>query len=110
MSLARCTRPKDDMSANQLLSRLSRADARLLEPHLEAVDLPVRTQLQTRNKRVEKIYRSPAERAAVLDQVSRAFDTGVNSTPTYIINGQMMGFGPKGSFTIAAIKQALGLK
>jgi protein-disulfide isomerase len=61
-------------------------------------------------KKVEKIYRSPAERAQMLDQVSRAFDTGVNSTPTYIINGQIMGFGPSGSFTIAAIKQAIGLK
>jgi protein-disulfide isomerase len=61
-------------------------------------------------KKVEKIYRSPAEREVILDQVSRAFDTGVNSTPTYIINGQIMGFGPSGSYTIAAIKQALGLK
>ena len=61
-------------------------------------------------KKVEKIYRSPAEREVILDQVSRAFDTGVNSTPTYIINGQIMGFGPSGSFTIAAIKQALGVK
>lgn len=61
-------------------------------------------------KRVEKIYRSPAERSDLLEQVSRAFDTGVNSTPTYIVNGQIMGFGPNGSFTIAAIKSALGLK
>jgi CRP-like cAMP-binding protein len=41
---------------NQLLARLARADARLLEPHLEAVDLPVRKQLQARNRRVERIY------------------------------------------------------
>ncbi len=59
---------------------------------------------------VEKIYRNPAERTALLDQVSRAFDNGVNSTPTYIVNGQIMGFGPKGTFTIKAIKDALGLK
>jgi protein-disulfide isomerase len=61
-------------------------------------------------KRIEKIYRSPMERAALLEQTSRAFDTGVNSTPTYIINGQVLGFGPSGSFTIAAIKKALGIK
>ncbi len=61
-------------------------------------------------KRVEKIYRSPEERAALLEQVSRVYDTGVNSTPTYIVNGQILGFGPSGSFTIAAIKQALGMK
>lgn len=60
-------------------------------------------------KRVEAIYRSPAESGALLDQVSRAFDVGVNSTPTYIINGQMIGYGPNGSFTNAAIRKALGL-
>jgi protein-disulfide isomerase len=61
-------------------------------------------------KKVEKIYRSPTDRGVILEQVSRAFDTGVNSTPTYIINGQIMGFGPSGAYTIAAIKQALGVK
>ncbi len=61
-------------------------------------------------KPVEKIYRSPTERAALLEQVSRAFDIGISSTPTYIINGQMLGFGPSGQTTIAAIKQAIGVK
>jgi len=41
---------------NQLLARLARADARLLEPHLEAVDLPVRKQLHAPNRRVERVY------------------------------------------------------
>jgi protein-disulfide isomerase len=59
---------------------------------------------------VEKIFKSPAERNALLDQVSRAFDVGVNSTPTYIINGQVLGFGPEGTFAIEAIKKALGVK
>ena len=59
--------------------------------------------------KVEKIYKSPAERAALLDQVSRAFDAGVNSTPTYIINGQMIGYGPSGSYTMSAIRSALGV-
>jgi CRP-like cAMP-binding protein len=44
------------MSSNQLLSRLSRADLRLLEPHLEAVDLPLRKQLEARNKKVSHVY------------------------------------------------------
>ncbi len=61
-------------------------------------------------KAVEKIYRSPAEKKALIDQVSRAFDNGVLSTPTYIVNGQVLGFGPEGSFTIDAIKKALGVK
>ena len=58
---------------------------------------------------VEKIVKSPPERAALLDQVSRAFDVGVNSTPTYIINGTILGYGPEGSFTIDQIRKALGL-
>lgn len=56
---------------------------------------------------LQKIYASKAERQALLDQVSRAFAVGVNSTPTFIINGQIMGFGPEGSFTIEAIRSAL---
>jgi CRP-like cAMP-binding protein len=44
------------MSSNRILTRLSRADFRMLEPNLEAVDLPVRKVLATRNKRVEHVY------------------------------------------------------
>jgi protein-disulfide isomerase len=61
-------------------------------------------------KAIEKIYRSPAEKKAVVDQVSRAFDNGILSTPTYIVNGQILGFGPEGSFTVDAIKKAIGVK
>lgn len=57
---------------------------------------------------VQKIYSSKTERATLLDQVSRAFALGVNSTPTFIVNGQIMGFGPEGAFTIDAIKSAIG--
>src|SRR5262245_45667029 len=59
---------------------------------------------------VEKIVTSQPERNALLDQVSRSFDVGVNSTPTYIVNGQVMGFGPDGALTIDQIKKALGVK
>jgi protein-disulfide isomerase len=58
-------------------------------------------------KKVATLYNLPSERAAILDQVSRAFDNGINSTPTYIVNGQIMGFGPDGSFTYEAIKKAI---
>lgn len=57
---------------------------------------------------VNKIYTSKAERQALLDQVSRAFAVGINSTPTFIVNGQIMGFGPDGAYTIDAIKSAVG--
>ena len=58
---------------------------------------------------VQKIYASKSERQALLDQISRAFSFGISATPTFIINGQLMGFGPDGSFTMNAIKSALGL-
>ena len=61
-------------------------------------------------KAVEKIYRSPAEKSSLIEQVSRAFDNGIISTPTYIVNGQILGFGPEGTFTIDAIKKAIGVK
>jgi len=61
-------------------------------------------------KAAEKIYHSAAEKKALVDQVSRAFDNGILSTPTYIINGQILGFGPEGTFTVDAIKKALGVK
>lgn len=57
---------------------------------------------------LNKIYTSKTERQALLDQVSRAFAAGIASTPTFIVNGQIMGFGPDGSFTIDSIKNALG--
>ncbi|HEX8254121.1 MAG TPA: thioredoxin domain-containing protein [Thermoanaerobaculia bacterium] len=57
---------------------------------------------------VNKIYSSKTERQALLDQVSRAFALGIASTPTFIVNGQIMGFGPDGAFTIEQIRNALG--
>jgi protein-disulfide isomerase len=59
---------------------------------------------------LNKIYSSKSERQALLDQVSRAFAAGIASTPTYIVNGQIMGFGPEGAFTIDSIKSAIGGK
>lgn len=42
---------------------------------------------------IERIIHSDAERQALLDQVSRAFSAGINSTPTFLINGQVIGYG-----------------
>jgi len=57
----------------------------------------------------QKVYASKAERQALLDQVSRAFAVGVASTPTFLVNGQIMGFGPDGAFTMEAISKAIGV-
>jgi CRP-like cAMP-binding protein len=43
-------------SPNHILSRLPARDFGLLEPHLEAVDLPLRRQLATRKKRIDHVY------------------------------------------------------
>ncbi len=57
---------------------------------------------------LKPIYASKAERQALLDQVSKIYAIGIVSTPTFIVNGQLMGFGPEGTFTIEAIKNAIG--
>lgn len=59
---------------------------------------------------LKPIYSSKAERQALLDQVTRAYSLGILSTPTFIVNGQLMGFGPSGEFTLEAIRTALGVK
>jgi protein-disulfide isomerase len=58
---------------------------------------------------MDKIYSSKTERQALLDQVSRAFAVGVAATPTFVVNGQIMGFGPDGTFTMDAIRTAIGV-
>ena len=57
-------------------------------------------------KAIEKIYRSKSEQQAILDSVSRAFAVGINSTPTFIVNGQQVGFGD-GTFATDLIKNAI---
>ena len=47
---------KEPRTSNRLLSRLSRDELGLLEPHLDAVDLPVRKHLEDRNKAIEHVY------------------------------------------------------
>jgi CRP-like cAMP-binding protein len=66
------------MSSNRLLSRLSHDDSRLLAPHLEAVDLPLRRQLEARNKRVGYVYFIESGLASVVaNGVENAIEVGV---------------------------------
>ena len=69
--------PKTVMSSNWLLSRLSRADARLLQPHLKAVDLPVRRQLEARKKRVEDVYFLETGLASVVANGGHPIEVGM---------------------------------
>jgi CRP-like cAMP-binding protein len=64
-------------SSNHILSRLSRADYRLLEPHLEAIDLPVRRQLEERNKRVAHVYFPESGFASVVANGERNIEVGI---------------------------------
>jgi CRP-like cAMP-binding protein len=48
--------PSRNGSKNRVLARLVRADLALLRPHLTPVDLPVSTQLETANARIDSVY------------------------------------------------------
>jgi CRP-like cAMP-binding protein len=48
--------PTRTASKNRVLARLTRADMALLKPHLAPVDLPVSTQLETANARIDTVY------------------------------------------------------
>jgi CRP-like cAMP-binding protein len=52
--------------SNGILSRLSREDFALLEPNLEAVDLPVRKSLEMRKRRIDQVYFIEAGFASVV--------------------------------------------
>lgn len=65
------------MSSNQLLSRLTSAEIALIEPHLEAVDLPVRKVLHARNKRVEEVYFPESGIVSVVANGERAIEIGL---------------------------------
>lgn len=59
-------------------------------------------------KSVAPIYRSPAERQQLLETVGRGFGNGVAATPTFIVNGRIIAFGPNGNTMVSEIKKALG--
>lgn len=50
------TTPTPRTSPNGILSRLSRQDFRLLEPHLIETELPLRKQLAVRRRRIDEVY------------------------------------------------------
>ena len=60
--------------------------------------------------KVLPVYHSATERQALLEEVGRAFDNGLDATPTFMINGQIIAYGPEGATMFNAIKAALGVK
>lgn len=58
-------------------------------------------------KKIAPLYDTPAARAETLAQVSRTFDLGVFSTPTFIVNGQVVFFGNEGEYLRSYIDSLL---
>ncbi|HXI14576.1 MAG TPA: thioredoxin domain-containing protein [Thermoanaerobaculia bacterium] len=58
-------------------------------------------------KKIEPLYRSTTERQALLDQVGRAFDRGIFSTPTFFVNGRRISYGVNGANLLQTVKAAL---
>jgi CRP-like cAMP-binding protein len=65
------------VSPNCVLARLSRADLSLLEPNLQAVELPLRKQLHPRNKRIDHIYFVESGIASVVANGAHALEIGI---------------------------------
>ncbi len=62
---------------NRILSRLSKADFGLLEPHLQPVDLPLRKMLAVKNKRVDHVYFPESGMASVVANGGQAIEIGI---------------------------------
>jgi CRP-like cAMP-binding protein len=70
--------PSRNRTSNRILSRLSREDFASLEPHLEAVDLPVRKSLETRKRRIDQAYFMEAGFASVVaGSGERSIEVGI---------------------------------
>jgi len=59
-------------SSNLILSRLSEADQRLIDPHLEEVDLPLRKVLEPRRKPIKAVYFPESGIASVVADAGKA--------------------------------------
>lgn len=69
--------PPSSVSPNRVLSTLTRADLRLLQPHLQAVDLPLRKVLASSNRRVEQVYFLESGIASVVANGASAIEIGI---------------------------------
>jgi hypothetical protein len=65
------------MSSNKLLACLSRADSRLLADQLEPVELPLRKQLEGRNRRVDQTYFPDSGLASVVANGGHPIEVGM---------------------------------
>jgi len=68
---------RSPVSRNRALARLSRADFALLKPHLEPVDLPVSTVLETGGHRIDAVYFIDYGFASVVADGKREIEVGL---------------------------------
>lgn len=61
-------------------------------------------------KKFEPVYRSTSERNALLSQIAAAYDNGIFATPTFIVNGQIIGYGENGEYVRKFIESAIKKK
>lgn len=61
-------------------------------------------------KKFEPLYRSTSERNALVAQIAAAYDNGIYATPTFIVNGQIIGYGTDGEYVKKFIESAIKKK
>jgi CRP-like cAMP-binding protein len=71
--------PSRRASPNRILARLSADDFGALEPHLQAVPLPLRKQLETRNRKISHLYFVESGFASVVANgvANRSIEVGI---------------------------------
>lgn len=67
----------EDQQRNVILARLEPADFKLIEPHLEPVELPLRKVLEQRHRRITAIYFPESGFASVVANGERPIEVGI---------------------------------
>jgi CRP-like cAMP-binding protein len=78
---------------NALLQRLSPGDLTLLEPHMERVALPLRTQLETAKSIIEHVYFLEDGIASVVAKIPKGRDTEVGLIGSEGMTGALLALG-----------------
>lgn len=60
--------------------------------------------------KIEPLYRSADAKKALLEQKARAYSNGIFGTPTFIVNGQIVSYGPDGEYIRSVLQKALAAK
>jgi protein-disulfide isomerase len=61
-------------------------------------------------KKIEPLYKSPTERAAIVGQIERAYNNGIYATPTILVNGKQIFYGSDASYIFEYLNSVVGAK